>query len=286
MSRPRWPLRDKFFSIVPHGGQPGRRGFSTLVTCCGRAAPISSRGSRTSTISASSTWTAAARPKRSSCGLRRGRSLPLVVLGATAKVNYTTGSERSPRPDGSGERRYCPRDPSRRAGVARSRCSRHDRHDRYGAVFDEPERVAARSIRRAGVAAAAIGLYAVLSFSVANRTREIGIRLALGADASNVFAVVVRDGLLFVLVGIVLGIAGALAGARVLASFLYGVPRSMRRRTSRSPRSSRSWRSSRARFPRDARCAWIRSRRCVISDAPIRPRESVVSAIRQTASRR
>ena len=79
--------------------------------------------------------------------------------------------------------------------------------------------MAARSIRRAGVAAAAIGLYAVLSFSVANRTREIGIRLALGADASNVFAVVVRDGLLFVLVGIVLGIAGA----RVLASSLYGV---------------------------------------------------------------
>jgi putative ABC transport system permease protein len=70
---------------------------------------------------------------------------------------------------------------------------------------------------------AAIGIYGVLSFSIASRTHEIGIRLALGASARNVFGVVMRDGLVLVVVGIAIGLVGALASARVLASFLYGV---------------------------------------------------------------
>jgi predicted permease len=70
---------------------------------------------------------------------------------------------------------------------------------------------------------AAIGVYGVLSFSIARRTREMGIRLALGAERQDVFLLVVRDGMLLVGVGILLGLAGGAAGARSMSSFLYGV---------------------------------------------------------------
>jgi predicted permease len=73
---------------------------------------------------------------------------------------------------------------------------------------------------------AAVGIYGILSFSISRRTREMGIRLALGAEARNVFLLVVRDGMLLVSAGIIIGLAGGLAGARSLASFLYGVPTS------------------------------------------------------------
>jgi predicted permease len=70
---------------------------------------------------------------------------------------------------------------------------------------------------------AAVGVYGVLAFSVARRTREMGIRMALGADAAGVFALVLRDGLRLVSIGIVCGVLAALVAARALAGFLYGV---------------------------------------------------------------
>jgi predicted permease len=73
---------------------------------------------------------------------------------------------------------------------------------------------------------AAIGIYGVLSFSIARRSREMGIRLALGAAARQVFLLVVRDGLMLVGVGAVIGLIGGFAAARSLARFLYGVPTS------------------------------------------------------------
>jgi predicted permease len=73
---------------------------------------------------------------------------------------------------------------------------------------------------------AAIGIYGVLSFSIARRSREMGIRLALGAAARQVFLLVVRDGLTLVGIGAVIGLIGAWAAARSLARFLYGVPTS------------------------------------------------------------
>jgi putative ABC transport system permease protein len=70
---------------------------------------------------------------------------------------------------------------------------------------------------------ASLGLYGVLSYSVAQRTQEIGIRMALGATASDVLRLVVGQGGKLVAIGIALGWAGALAATRVLKSFLYGV---------------------------------------------------------------
>jgi predicted permease len=70
---------------------------------------------------------------------------------------------------------------------------------------------------------ASIGLYGVMSFAVSRRTRELGIRVALGARPGDVFRLVLRQGMMLVVVGIVLGLAGAWSVTRLLASFLYGV---------------------------------------------------------------
>jgi len=68
-----------------------------------------------------------------------------------------------------------------------------------------------------------IGIYGVLSFLVSKRTREIGIRLALGAQRSDVLWLVMKEGAKFSLAGITFGLAGALAVTRLMSSELYGV---------------------------------------------------------------
>ncbi len=70
---------------------------------------------------------------------------------------------------------------------------------------------------------AVIGLYGVMAWSVVQRTREIGIRMALGAQARNVLALVLRQGMKLVLIGVVIGIPASLAAARVLSSMLVGL---------------------------------------------------------------
>jgi putative ABC transport system permease protein len=69
----------------------------------------------------------------------------------------------------------------------------------------------------------AVGLYGALQFSVASRVREIGIRLAVGGAPARIRALVLRESMSLVAVGIVLGLAGALAASRVLEGLLYGV---------------------------------------------------------------
>jgi predicted permease len=70
---------------------------------------------------------------------------------------------------------------------------------------------------------AAMGLYGVLAYQVAQRRREIGIRLALGSEPGGIFALVLREGLALLLVGLTVGVAGAFAIRRAMESQLYGV---------------------------------------------------------------
>ena len=74
-----------------------------------------------------------------------------------------------------------------------------------------------------GLILAVVGLYGVISYSVRTRTREIGIRMALGAPASSVAGMVARQGLTLVGASIAIGIAIALALSRVIGSLLWGV---------------------------------------------------------------
>jgi ABC-type antimicrobial peptide transport system permease subunit len=68
---------------------------------------------------------------------------------------------------------------------------------------------------------ASLGIYGVVSYSVARRTNEVGLRMALGAQAGNVYGMVVRQAMAPVVVGLAAGVAGALAAGSVLASLLY-----------------------------------------------------------------
>jgi ABC-type antimicrobial peptide transport system permease subunit len=70
---------------------------------------------------------------------------------------------------------------------------------------------------------AAIGIYSVLSYSVRRRVQEIGIRLALGATLSDVLRMIVFEGMRPTLLGVAIGVAGALALARVMTNLVYGV---------------------------------------------------------------
>jgi putative ABC transport system permease protein len=70
---------------------------------------------------------------------------------------------------------------------------------------------------------AAVGIYGVVAHSVARRTREIGLRMALGAQSGDVVGLVVRQGMIPALLGLAFGLVGAVASTRYLASLLYGV---------------------------------------------------------------
>ena len=69
----------------------------------------------------------------------------------------------------------------------------------------------------------AIGIYGVLAYSVAQRTSEIGIRIALGAGKSSIFRLIVGQAMTLVGISLVLGLAGAFAATRLLNSLLFGV---------------------------------------------------------------
>lgn len=70
---------------------------------------------------------------------------------------------------------------------------------------------------------ASVGLYGVMALTVTQRTRELGLQLALGAKRSDVLRLVLEQGITLVGVGLLIGLLGALAAGRVLVTVLYGV---------------------------------------------------------------
>jgi ABC-type antimicrobial peptide transport system permease subunit len=75
----------------------------------------------------------------------------------------------------------------------------------------------------AALVLAAIGLYGLMSYSVEQRTQEIGIRMALGADRGIMLRAILREGMMLAAIGVVAGLALAYGLTRVLASLLFGV---------------------------------------------------------------
>jgi len=70
---------------------------------------------------------------------------------------------------------------------------------------------------------AAVGIYGVIAFSVSQRTREIGTRIALGSTPGQIFQLVIRDGLRLTAIGVVIGLVAGVGFARVLSSFLFQI---------------------------------------------------------------
>jgi putative ABC transport system permease protein len=89
-----------------------------------------------------------------------------------------------------------------------------------------PQRIAASIagvLGLVGLLLAAIGIYGMTSYTVSRRTREIGIRMALGADRGTVLALVLRQAMGSTAVGVVIGVAGGAAASQLLRSLLFGI---------------------------------------------------------------
>ena len=74
-----------------------------------------------------------------------------------------------------------------------------------------------------GLLLTVVGLYGVMAYSVMKRTREIGVRIALGAGRMKVLTLVLKQAMMLVAAGILIGLAGALAAGQLLRNMLYGV---------------------------------------------------------------
>jgi ABC-type antimicrobial peptide transport system permease subunit len=114
---------------------------------------------------------------------------------------------------------------------------------------------------------ACIGLYGLLSYEVARRTRELGIRMALGAQRRELMRLVVRRGFLLALAGTVIGTGTAIAVTRLISAMLYNV-RPYDPATFAGVASCLCWwRWSRVQSPRGGPCASTRWSRCATSDS-------------------
>ena len=96
-------------------------------------------------------------------------------------------------------------------------------HLRYALWGPRTAATLASSFGLLGLLLAAMGIFGVMSYSVAQRTREIGIRMALGAQPRDVLRLVTREGMILTIIGIAIGLVAAFALTRLLSSLLYGV---------------------------------------------------------------
>ena len=118
-----------------------------------------------------------------------------------------------------------------------------------------PQRIAAGvagSLGILGLLLAGIGIYGVTSYSVNRRVREIGIRVALGADVRSVRALIVRQGLVLTLVGVAIGLVAGAVVSRLMRALLFGVSALIPSRSRPAPSCSSPSRSRRATAPRTA----------------------------------
>jgi putative ABC transport system permease protein len=175
----------------------------------------------------------------------RGREAEwLSIIGVVGDIRLTLEKETSPelytsyQQDGGALMSLVVRsseDPTRLAGPIRVAIAAVD-HDLpvHDVMSMEALRAKALAPRRMNMvlltvlgalalALAAIGVYGLLSYSVGQRTHEIGIRLALGARPSQVVAMVLRRGLLLAGIGVILGIAGAFATRKLISSMMFQV---------------------------------------------------------------
>ena len=140
--------------------------------------------------------------------------------GSGCRAFSIYGPERPPRP------RSGPRLRSWRSSIRTSCSGTPSRSPRtWNRVLVE-ERLVARLVAAfgvVGVVLAMTGLYAVLAFGVAQRMREFGVRLALGAQGADIIRLVLRHGLGLVALGLVIGLAGAIGAGRVVSRFLYRI---------------------------------------------------------------
>jgi ABC-type antimicrobial peptide transport system permease subunit len=74
-----------------------------------------------------------------------------------------------------------------------------------------------------GMILAAVGIYSVMAYSVSQRVREIGIRIALGAPQGQVVSMVIQKGMVLVGIGVILGLGASLGASQFMASLIYGV---------------------------------------------------------------
>ena len=139
-----------------------------------------------------------------------------------------------------------------------------------------PARMAAIALGSFGVLAlilSAVGIYGVMSHVVAGRTREIGLRMALGAQLSQVQRLILRQGMFLAAIGSVIGLVVALGGARLLKSLLYGVSASDPFTFSIVATAPLPWRCLHVGFPRVAPRGLIRWWHCARSDRALGTRE-------------
>lgn len=184
--------------------------------------------------------------KRISTAISTGQQIPWqTIVGVVGNVRHL-GLDIEPRPEIYYHTNTSPpfgpvvvvrttSDPQRLISIARAKVRELDRNVPISNV-NTMEQLVAQSVaqRRFGMfllgtfaalalLLAAIGIYGVMSYSVTQRTQEIGVRMALGANATDVLKMVLRNGMLLALIGVGLGLAGAFGLTRLMSRLLFAV---------------------------------------------------------------